>query len=142
ADRLAHGADLQLRQVALRRLARQGLGRRALSAHPGRRAGPDRAPARAEPIVTADGEKLEVRGLDAWFGGIRALKGISLGVPARSVLAIIGPSGCGKSTFVRCLNRMHELTPGARSSGQVLLDGGDVYTLDPVQLRRRAGMVF
>jgi phosphate transport system ATP-binding protein len=86
--------------------------------------------------------KLEVRELEAWFGGTKALKSISLGVPARSVLAIIGPSGCGKSTFVRCLNRMHELTPGARSLGRVLLDGGDVYGLDPVLLRRRVGMVF
>jgi phosphate transport system ATP-binding protein len=60
------------------------------------------------------------------------------------VLAIIGPSGCGKSTFVRCLNRMHELTPGARSEGTVLLDGEDVYSgkIDPVYLRRRVGMVF
>ena len=89
-----------------------------------------------------DTTKLEVRELEAWFGGTKALKSISLGVPARSVLAIIGPSGCGKSTFVRCLNRMHELTPGARSSGRVLLDGGDVYGLDPVLLRRRVGMVF
>ena len=58
------------------------------------------------------------------------------------MLAIIGPSGCGKSTFVRCLNRMHELTPGARSEGRVLLDGEDVYQVDPVYLRRRVGMVF
>jgi phosphate transport system ATP-binding protein len=88
------------------------------------------------------GVKLEVRKLNAWFGATRALKDISLRCQARSVLAIIGPSGCGKSTFVRCLNRMHELTPGARSEGEVLLDGDDVYAVDPVYLRRRVGMVF
>ena len=86
--------------------------------------------------------KLEVQGLNAWFGNTRAVKDISLAVEPRSVLAIIGPSGCGKSTFVRCLNRMHELTPGARSEGRVLVDGEDVYQVDPVYLRRRVGMVF
>jgi phosphate transport system ATP-binding protein len=86
--------------------------------------------------------KLEVDKLDAWFGETRAVKSISLAVPERSVTAIIGPSGCGKSTFVRCLNRMHELTPGARSQGRVMLDGEDVYAVDPVYLRRRVGMVF
>jgi phosphate transport system ATP-binding protein len=88
--------------------------------------------------------KLEVEKLNAWFGATRAIKDISLGVQARSVLAIIGPSGCGKSTFVRCLNRMHELTPGARSEGTVLLDGEDLFSggMDPVRLRRRVGMVF
>src|SRR4051812_12329950 len=86
--------------------------------------------------------KLEVRHLDAWFGQTHALRDISLSVQPRTVLAVIGPSGCGKSTFVRCLNRMHELTPGARSQGEVLLDGQDVYNVDPVYLRRRVGMVF
>jgi len=69
---------------------------------------------------------------------------VSLEVPAHSVLAVIGPSGCGKSTFIRCLNRMHELVPGARSDGGVYLDGEDLYGrgVDPVHLRRRVGMVF
>jgi len=60
------------------------------------------------------------------------------------VTAIIGPSGCGKSTLVRCLNRMHEVVPGARAEGEVLLDGDDIYApgVDPVQVRRRIGMVF
>jgi phosphate transport system ATP-binding protein len=90
-----------------------------------------------------DRAKLEVRGLNAWFGETRAVKDVSLQVGSNRVLAIIGPSGCGKSTFVRCINRMHELTPGARSSGEVLLDGEDVYQgVDPVELRRRVGMVF
>jgi phosphate transport system ATP-binding protein len=88
--------------------------------------------------------KLEVIGLDAWFGSTQALKRVGLAIPANAVTAIIGPSGCGKSTFVRCLNRMHELVPGARVAGQVLLDGGDIYAsgVDPVQVRARVGMVF
>jgi phosphate transport system ATP-binding protein len=96
----------------------------------------------AAPAKLTERAKLEVRALNAWFGTTRAIKDISLAVVERSVLAIIGPSGCGKSTFVRCLNRMHELTPGARSEGEVILDGEDVYAVDPVQLRRRVGMVF
>ncbi len=99
--------------------------------------------ARSLPQVdTSQQPKLQVQGLNAWFGNTRAVKDISISVEPRSVLAIIGPSGCGKSTFVRCLNRMHELTPGARSEGRVLLDGEDVYQVDPVYLRRRVGMVF
>jgi phosphate transport system ATP-binding protein len=72
------------------------------------------------------------------------LKNINLSIEANAVTAIIGPSGCGKSTFVRCLNRMHELVPGSSSSGQVLLDGRDIYSkeVDPVLIRRRVGMVF
>jgi phosphate transport system ATP-binding protein len=97
----------------------------------------------ALPGSSRDGAKLEVRQLNAWFGATRAVKDVSLSVPANRVLAIIGPSGCGKSTFVRCINRMHELTPGARSTGEVRLDGEDVYQgVDPVELRRRVGMVF
>jgi phosphate transport system ATP-binding protein len=88
--------------------------------------------------------KLEIEHLEAWFGNSHAVKDVSLAVAARSVLAVIGPSGCGKSTFLRCINRMHELTPGARSTGRVLLDGEDLYSgeVDPVYLRRRVGMVF
>jgi phosphate transport system ATP-binding protein len=91
-----------------------------------------------------DRPKLQVQSLSAWFGKTLAIKDISLTIAAQSVLAIIGPSGCGKSTFIRCLNRMHELTVGAGSSGRVLLDGHDVLSreTDPVQLRRRVGMVF
>ena len=91
-----------------------------------------------------DHAKMEVQHLNAWFGDVRAVKDISLSVPPRSVVAVIGPSGCGKSTFVRCLNRMHEMVPGARADGSVLLDGEDVYAgaMDPVTLRRRVGMVF
>src|SRR6478609_4807566 len=99
---------------------------------------------RKDGVSTTVPQKLEVRSLNAWFGATRAVKDISLAVAPRQVLAIIGPSGCGKSTFIRCLNRMHELTPGARSEGVVRLDGEDVYSggVDPVYLRRRVGMVF
>ncbi|MBI3768405.1 MAG: phosphate ABC transporter ATP-binding protein [Deltaproteobacteria bacterium] len=88
--------------------------------------------------------KLEVRQLDAWFGTTQALHDIGLAIPERAATAIIGPSGCGKSTLIRCLNRMHEIVPGARVSGQVLLDGEDIYRpgVDPVQVRARVGMVF
>ena len=88
--------------------------------------------------------KVEVQDLNAWFRGVHALRGVTLTVPANTVLAIIGPSGCGKSTFVRCINRMHELVPGAHQSGHILVDGKDLHArgVDPVDLRRRVGMVF
>jgi phosphate transport system ATP-binding protein len=90
------------------------------------------------------GPKIEVQNLNAWFRNNHALRGVSISVPANTVLAIIGPSGCGKSTFVRCINRMHELVPGAHQSGHILVDGKDLHGrgVDPVDLRRRVGMVF
>ena len=88
--------------------------------------------------------KMRTENLEAYFGPSRVLKGISLNVALKHVTAVIGPSGCGKSTFVRCLNRMHEVVPGAHASGQVLLDDSDIYGrgVDPVKVRRRVGMVF
>jgi phosphate transport system ATP-binding protein len=88
--------------------------------------------------------KIAVKHLDAWFGKYHAIHAIDLDIPDKQVTAVIGPSGCGKSTFLRCLNRMHEQTPGTRASGTVMLDGVDVYdrAVDPVRLRRRVGMVF
>jgi phosphate transport system ATP-binding protein len=88
--------------------------------------------------------KIEIAQLNAWFGKTRALRNVSLSVPVNTVLAIIGPSGCGKSTFVRCINRMHELVPGASQDGRVAVDGKDLHArgVDPVDLRRRVGMVF
>ena len=88
--------------------------------------------------------KLDLRGLSAYFGKQAALRDITAGFAANRVTAIIGPSGCGKSTLVRCLNRMHEVMPGARVSGEVHLDGEDIYAsgIDPVLIRRRIGMVF
>ncbi|MFO7180569.1 MAG: phosphate ABC transporter ATP-binding protein PstB [Pseudomonadota bacterium] len=83
-------------------------------------------------------------GLRAYFGSTQVLAGIELPLAERKVTAVIGPSGCGKSTFLRCLNRMHEVVPGARAVGQVLLDSQDIYDrdVDPVRVRRRVGMVF
>jgi phosphate transport system ATP-binding protein len=88
--------------------------------------------------------KMQSIGLNAWFGTKQALKNINISIRANAVTAIIGPSGCGKSTFIRTLNRMHELVPGARIAGQVLLDGQNIYSpdVDAVIVRRRVGMVF
>jgi phosphate transport system ATP-binding protein len=87
---------------------------------------------------------LEARDACAWFGDHLALEGVSLVMPAGEVTALIGPSGCGKSTFLRLLNRMHELVPGAAMDGEILLDGEDIYgtTMRPQQVRTRIGMVF
>lgn len=86
--------------------------------------------------------KLEVTDLRVFYGKSLALKGVSLAVADRSVTALIGPSGCGKSTFLRALNRMHDLTPGVRVSGQIRLDGADIAQLPVEELRCRVGMVF
>src|SRR5205823_14115973 len=90
----------------------------------------------------ADG--ILVKDLNAWFGAVHVLRGIDLAIAPKAVTAIIGPSGCGKSTFIRCLNRMHEVVPGARVRGTVLVEREDVYAsdVDPVEVRRRIGMVF
>ncbi len=88
--------------------------------------------------------KMQSINLNAWFGTKQALKDINLPIKTNAVTAIIGPSGCGKSTFIRTLNRMHELVPGARLTGQITLDDEDIYApnIDPVMIRRRVGMVF
>ena len=88
--------------------------------------------------------KITVEHLDAYFRSAHVLRDVSLSIPSLSVTAVIGPSGCGKSTFLRCLNRMHELTPGARAQGAIRIDSEDVQKggVDPVRLRRRVGMVF
>lgn len=88
--------------------------------------------------------KMEVIGLNVKYGSKQALFDINIGFRPNKVTAMIGPSGCGKSTLIRCLNRMHELVPGARVEGKVLLDGQDIYgeDLDPADVRRRVGMVF
>jgi phosphate transport system ATP-binding protein len=82
--------------------------------------------------------------LKAKFGKVQVLKGVNLNFPENKVTAIMGPSGCGKTTLIRCLNRIHELTPNAKVEGQVLLDGVNIYSpqADPVAIRRRIGMVF
>ena len=88
--------------------------------------------------------KLRIDSLDVYYGGFHAIKNASLRVRENCVTALIGPSGCGKSTFLRSLNRMHDLTPGARVTGTVKLDGNDIYApdVDPVTVRHRIGMVF
>jgi len=90
----------------------------------------------------ADG--IVVRDLNAWFSDAHVLHGIGVTIAPKAVTAVIGPSGCGKSTFIRCLNRMHEVVPGARVTGSVRVEGMDVYApgIDPVQVRRKIGMVF
>lgn len=90
------------------------------------------------------GCKIRTHNLHAYFGNLHVVKGVSLAIPQGSVTAIIGPSGCGKSTFIRCLNRMHEMTPSASLSGNVFLDGQDIYArnIDPSYVRKRIGMVF
>jgi phosphate transport system ATP-binding protein len=88
--------------------------------------------------------KMKVEDLNVFYGSFQGIKHANLDVPDRHVMALIGPSGCGKSTFLRALNRMHDLTPGARVTGKVTLDGNDIYApgIDPVTVRHRIGMVF
>ena len=88
--------------------------------------------------------KVSIRNLNAWFGTKQALKNISLDIKKNTATAIIGPSGCGKTTLIRCLNRMHEMMPGATAKGSVILDNMDIYDkrVDPVVIKRRIGMVF
>jgi len=85
-----------------------------------------------------------VKDLDVHYGSSLALKGVSMEIHPRRITAIIGPSGCGKSTLIRCFNRMNELIPGARVSGEILYHGENIYApgVDPVMVRRRIGMVF
>jgi len=89
-------------------------------------------------------EKVRVEHLDFYYGSHLALSGISIPIQEHQITALIGPSGCGKSTFLRCLNRMNDTIRGTRVSGQVLLDGQDIYDpkTDVVELRKRVGMVF
>jgi len=89
-------------------------------------------------------KSIHVSDLDIYYGDFKAVEGVTLSIPARSVTAFIGPSGCGKSTFLRSLNRMHEVIPGARVEGKIVIDGQDMYgaDVDPVAVRRQVGMVF
>lgn len=88
--------------------------------------------------------KVSIINLNAWFGITQALKNISLDIKKNTATAIIGPSGCGKTTLIRCLNRMHEMMPGATAKGTIILDNIDIYDkrVDPVVIKRRIGMVF
>jgi phosphate transport system ATP-binding protein len=110
-----------------------------------------RAAAAPEParqaVPAAEGRKaktIEAKGLDLYYGDFHAVENVSVTIAPNKVTALIGSSGCGKTTFLRSLNRMHELTPGARVEGEITLDGQDIYTrdIDPVRVRRLIGMVF
>lgn len=88
--------------------------------------------------------KIDVRNLNVWFDDNHALKDVSLGIEEKKITAIIGPSGCGKSTFVRSINRMNDIVPSCRTTGQVIVDGKNIYDrdVDVVEIRKRIGMVF
>jgi phosphate transport system ATP-binding protein len=98
----------------------------------------------ATPRAAQSGNALDVVKLNAWYGKTMAVNGISMSIGSRSITALIGPSGCGKSTFIRCMNRMHEVSGNGRVEGEVFLDGKNIYDkdIDPVTVRRRIGMVF
>ena len=104
---------------------------------------PDRV---AQPAVERSALKAQVRALNFHYGATQALKNLSLDVLERQVTALIGPSGCGKSTFLRCFNRMHDLTPGTRYQGEIMFypDGINLVgpQIDPIEVRMRIGMVF
>jgi phosphate transport system ATP-binding protein len=89
-------------------------------------------------------KRIDVSDLDIYYGKFLAVQGVTVSIEPRSITALIGPSGCGKSTFLRSLNRMHEVLPGARVEGKVVMDGQDLYgpDVDPVEVRRHIGMVF
>ena len=89
-------------------------------------------------------KRIDVTDLNVYYGDFKAVEGVTLTIEPRSVTAFIGPSGCGKSTFLRTLNRMHEVIPGGRVEGKVMLDDQDLYaaSMDPVTVRRTIGMVF
>jgi phosphate transport system ATP-binding protein len=101
--------------------------------------------AEASAIAPAQHElKMTARNINLWYGEKQALFDVSLDIFDRSVTALIGPSGCGKSTFLRTLDRMNDVIPGCRMTGDITLDGEDIYSreVDPVHLRARVGMVF
>jgi phosphate transport system ATP-binding protein len=89
-------------------------------------------------------KRIDISDLNIFYGGFRAVADVTVSIEPRSVTALIGPSGCGKSTFLRSINRMHEVLPGARVEGKVAMDGQDLYgpDVDPVDVRRQIGMVF
>jgi len=104
----------------------------------------------AETTLTASetieqvGTKIEVQGLNFYYGKFQALRDVHMNIPARRITSIIGPSGTGKSTYLRLLNRMSDLTPNSHVEGEIKVDGRDIFTsgMDPVELRGRVGMVF
>jgi phosphate transport system ATP-binding protein len=101
---------------------------------------------KSDGALSGDGPTLgmKIQDLSAFYGSFKAVTDVSMDIQANKVTALIGPSGCGKSTYIRCLNRMHEVIPGARAEGSVMLGEQDIYakSADPVNIRRRVGMVF
>ena len=89
-------------------------------------------------------EEITVKGLNVWFDTNHALKDVNITIPNNEITAIIGPSGCGKSTFIRCINRMNDLVPKCKVTGEIMVDGTDIYAsdMDVVEVRKRIGMVF
>ena len=85
---------------------------------------------------------LSSRDFNAYFGQNHVVKNVNMDIPKNQVIAVMGPSGCGKTTFLRCINRMHELIPGATTEGKILLDQEDVYSMAPILVRLQIGMVF
>ncbi|NTW27757.1 MAG: phosphate ABC transporter ATP-binding protein [Coriobacteriia bacterium] len=104
---------------------------------------PSQSP-RATSFAEGGAPKVKVRDLSFWYDDFNALTGINVDIASKAVTAFIGPSGCGKSTFLRCINRMNDLIPGTKVEGTMLIDGADIYGpgVDPVDLRRRVGMIF
>jgi len=94
--------------------------------------------------VIAASKRIDTFNVSAWYGSHQAIEDVSLAIEPKQVTALIGPSGSGKSTFIRTLNRMHEVVPGGRMEGKVLIDGEDIYAddVDPTEVRRTVGMVF
>jgi phosphate transport system ATP-binding protein len=97
-----------------------------------------------EPAALDQATEMEARDVSVWFGQRKVLEGVNMVFPKNSVTALIGPSGCGKSTFIRTLNRLHELIPGAALAGEIFYEGQDIYApeVDPVHIRLAIGMVF
>src|SRR5476649_2528618 len=85
---------------------------------------------------------IKSRNFNAYFGTNHVVKNVNITIPKNNVVAVMGPSGCGKTTYLRCINRLHELTPGATSSGKMLLNNEDVYAMHPIFARLKSGMVF
>jgi phosphate transport system ATP-binding protein len=85
---------------------------------------------------------LSAREFNAYFGTNHVVQNVDIDIPKNNVIAVMGPSGCGKTTFLRCINRLHELTPGAVTSGKMLLNGENVYDMHPIFVRLKIGMVF
>jgi phosphate transport system ATP-binding protein len=104
----------------------------------------DAAAGRESAVGTRPAKTIEARALNLYYGDFHAVENVTITIEPNKVTALIGSSGCGKTTFLRSLNRMHELTPGARVEGQITLDGQDIYAkgVDPVEVRRLVGMVF